>query len=89
MVRNGSFLGVVALREEQAIRAREALLRTAQWKEAAGLPEAERIHAWLQAQPAEVAVVSEKSSVTAAPVVRRLAATFTKRYTAHAALAPS
>jgi nicotinate dehydrogenase subunit B len=89
VVRDGSFLGVVALREEQAIRAREALLRSAQWRETTGLPAAEQIHAWLQEQPGEVAVVSEKSSAPAAPVVRRLAATFSKRYTAHAALAPS
>ena len=88
VVRDGSFLGVVALREEQAIKGREALLRSAQWRETASLPEAERIHAWLQAQPDEVAVVSEKSSA-AAPAVRRLAATFSKRYTAHAALGPS
>ena len=89
VVRDGNFLGVVALREEQAIKGREVLLRSAQWREVAGLPEAEKIHAWLQAQPAEVAVVSEKSSATAAPAVQRLAATFTKHYTAHAALGPS
>jgi CO/xanthine dehydrogenase Mo-binding subunit len=89
VVRDGSFLGVVARREEQAIKAREALLRTAQWKEATTLPAAEQIHAWLQAQPDEMAVVSAKSSAPAAPAVRRLAATFNKRYTAHAALGPS
>jgi nicotinate dehydrogenase subunit B len=89
VVRDGSFLGVVAQREEQAIKAREALLRSSKWNEAADLPEAGRIHAWLKARPGEVAIVDEKSSATAAPIVRRLAATFTKRYTAHASLGPS
>jgi nicotinate dehydrogenase subunit B len=89
VVRDGSFLGVVAVREEQAVRAREALLRDARWREAADLPEADRIHAWLKAQPGEVAVVSEKSSASAAPVARRLEATFTKRYVAHASIGPS
>jgi CO/xanthine dehydrogenase Mo-binding subunit len=89
VVRDGSFLGVVALREEQAIKGREALLRAAKWSEAADLPEAERIHAWLKAQPNEVAVVNEKSAATAGPVARRLEATFTKRYVAHASLGPS
>ncbi|MBC7964220.1 MAG: xanthine dehydrogenase family protein molybdopterin-binding subunit [Steroidobacteraceae bacterium] len=89
VVRDGSFLGVVAQREEQAVRAREALLQSAKWSEIADLPEADRIHAWLKAQPGEVALVSEKSSATAAPVVRRLEATFSKRYTAHASLGPS
>jgi CO/xanthine dehydrogenase Mo-binding subunit len=89
VVRDGSFLGVVALREEQAIRASEALLQTAKWNKAADLPEADRIHAWLKEQPGEVAVVSEKSSVAPLTVARRLEATFTKRYVAHASLGPS
>ena len=33
VVRDGSFLGVAAEREEQAIRAREALKKSARWKE--------------------------------------------------------
>jgi nicotinate dehydrogenase subunit B len=89
VVRDGSFLGVVATREEQAIRACETLLAAAKWRISADLPDAGRIHDWLKAQPGEVALVDEKSSAAAAPVVRRLDATFTKRCTAHASLAPS
>jgi len=89
VVRDGSFLGVVALREEQAVRARESLMRSAKWRKAADLPEADRIHDWLRAQPSDDAVVSEKSSATAPPAVRRLEATFTKRYVAHASIGPS
>ena len=89
VVRDGSFLGVVARREEQAVKAREVLLRSARWRDPADLPEAERIHAWLRAQPGEEAVVSEKKDASAAPVARRLEATFTKSYVAHASLGPS
>ena len=39
VVRDGSFLGVVAEREEQAIKAREALARSAKWKLGPDLPD--------------------------------------------------
>ncbi|HXV20145.1 MAG TPA: molybdopterin cofactor-binding domain-containing protein, partial [Desulfuromonadales bacterium] len=89
VVRDGSFLGVVARREEQAVKAREVLLSSARWHDPADLPEADRIHAWLRTQPGEAAVVSEKQDASAAPAARRLEATFTKSYVAHASLGPS
>jgi CO/xanthine dehydrogenase Mo-binding subunit len=89
VVRDGSFLGVVALREEQAIRASEALRKIAKWRAAADLPESDKIHAWLRTRHAEDAVVSEKKAATAVPAVQRLEATYTKRYVAHASLGPS
>ena len=33
VVRDGSFLGVVAEREEQAVKARDALIRAAKWSD--------------------------------------------------------
>ena len=39
VVRNGSFLGVIAEREEQAIKAREALIKSAKWKLGPELPD--------------------------------------------------
>ena len=89
VVRDGSFLGVAATREEQAIEAAKALGRSAKWAEAADLPESGKIHAWLKAQPSEAQVVNEKSDATAAPVARRIEATYTKRYVAHASIGPS
>jgi len=53
VVREGRFLGVVAEREEQAVRAMKALARAARWEEADELPEESAIHAFLQAQPTE------------------------------------
>ena len=38
VVRDGCFLGVIAEREEQAIKAREALARSAKWKLGPELP---------------------------------------------------
>src|SRR6185369_7322188 len=48
-----------------------------------------KIHDWLKAQPSEAVVVGAKSSVLSPTVTRRVEATFTKSYTAHASLAPS
>jgi CO/xanthine dehydrogenase Mo-binding subunit len=89
VVRDGSFLGVVAGREEQAIEACEALRKSAKWKVAADLPESGKIHAWLMSQPSDDKVVSEKKSATEAPIAQRVEAVYTKRYTAHASMGPS
>ena len=89
VVRDGSFLGVTATREEQAIAASEALRQSAKWAEAADLPESGKIHAWLKAQPSEAQVINEKGDAAAAPVARRIEATYTKRYVAHASIGPS
>lgn len=89
VVRDGSFMGVVAAREEQAIAASRALRGSAKWAAAADLPAAGEIHAWLKAQPSEAVVVSEKREASPRPVARRIAATYTKGYVAHASLGPS
>src|SRR6185369_1568296 len=89
VVRDGSFLGVVALREEQAVKALGALQKAAKWRLAVELPKADRIHDWLKTQPSEAVVVGAKSSAIPPAVTRRLESTFTKSYTAHASLAPS
>ena len=39
VVRDGSFLGVIAQREEQAIKARDALVKSAKWKAGPELPD--------------------------------------------------
>ena len=89
VVRDGSFLGVVTLREEQALKALETLQESAKWQLTAELPEPDEIHDWLKRQPSEAVVVSMKSSASPPAVVRRLESTFTKSYVAHASIAPS
>src|SRR6185369_16636064 len=53
------------------------------------LPEPGRIHDWLKKQPSEAVAVSSRGAASPSAVVRRLEATFTKRYVAHASIAPS
>jgi len=57
VVRDGSFLGVIAEREEQAVRAREHLVRTSAWIGGDTLPDARKLHdlliaRWRNSRPA-------------------------------------
>src|SRR5437899_13079847 len=69
VVRDGSFLGVAAEREEQAIRARDAMKKSARWKESESLPpsgDALYEHLMTKAKAVD-SVVNEKTSAAAAP----------------------
>ncbi|MGA0116084.1 MAG: molybdopterin cofactor-binding domain-containing protein [Burkholderiales bacterium] len=86
VVRDGSFLGVVAEREEQAIRAERRLARIAQWTPGADLPANDPRD--LLKLEAETEVISEKGDPATAGA-KQLSAEYTKPYSAHASLAPS
>ena len=88
VVRDGSFLGVVAQREEQAIRAERRLARIAQWTNGPELPANDPRHMLtLQAQ-AETEVINTKGD-PATVGAKQFNAEYTKPYLAHASLAPS
>ena len=88
VVRRGSFLGVVAEREEQAIKAMRAVAAAASWSEVADLPDVDAMPEFLRAQAADDEPLSEKSGDCAA-AVKTLSATYTRPYLAHASIAPS
>jgi CO/xanthine dehydrogenase Mo-binding subunit len=88
VVRDGSFLGVVAEREEQAIKARDALARAATWTPGPELPDPARIYDHIRSLPAK----SESIGVRHGPPVnnaRTLEAVYTKPYMAHGSIGPS
>jgi CO/xanthine dehydrogenase Mo-binding subunit len=90
VLRDGSFLGVAAEREEQAIRAREALKKSARWKETASLPPSDDAlctHLMATAPPAQT-VIDKPAPAKAAPV-KTLEALYTRPYQAHASMGPS
>jgi nicotinate dehydrogenase subunit B len=90
VVRDGSFLGVVAEREEQAVKAREALARAAKWKLGPELPDPANIHAHLKSLPNKPEVIGVKQGAAlAAAGSRTLEATYTKPYLAHGSIGPS
>jgi CO/xanthine dehydrogenase Mo-binding subunit len=88
VVRDGSFLGVVAEREEQAIKARQALINSAKWTLGPELPDPAKIYDVLLALPTEDNVISDKQ----APLpegAQVIEATYRKPYMAHASIGPS
>ncbi|MFO1363594.1 MAG: molybdopterin cofactor-binding domain-containing protein [Burkholderiales bacterium] len=89
VVRDGSFLGVLAEREEVAVKALERLRAGASWSEPATLPDAHALADWLQAQPVESKVVAEHAAAGAATPARTLRARFSRPYLAHASIGPS
>lgn len=88
VVRDGSFLGVVAEREEQAIKAREALIKSAKWKLGPELPDPNNLYAHLKSLPSVDQVISNKQGPVLASG-KTLEATYTKPYMAHASIGPS
>jgi CO/xanthine dehydrogenase Mo-binding subunit len=88
VVRDGSFLGVVAEREEQAIRAERRLARLAQWTPGPELPANDPRHLLTLQAEAETEVISTKGD-PATEGAKQLTAEYTKPYIAHASLAPS
>jgi nicotinate dehydrogenase subunit B len=91
VVRDGSFLGVAAQREEQAIKAREALKKSARWKESESLPppgEALFEHLMTKAQSQD-SVVNEKISAVAPSPAKTLNAMYTRPYQCHGSIGPS
>jgi len=88
VVRDGSFLGVIAEREEQAIRASVALGETARWAAGPPLPDQATFYDHLLALPDEPHVISEKQAAVP-DGARVIEATYHKPYMCHAAIGPS
>jgi len=96
VVRDGSFLGVIAEREEQAIKARAELAKSAKWTLGPPLPDSAKIYDHLLSLPTEDTVVSEKqpAALAGAPPAnsaapKMLEATYRKPYIAHGSIGPS
>ncbi|MGA2111044.1 MAG: molybdopterin cofactor-binding domain-containing protein [Anaerolineales bacterium] len=89
MVRLGDFVGVVASREEQAVRAAKQV--RIRWNETAHLPPMEDLFEELRGQPATEEIVEERGDVQAAlaRAAQRWSATYYQPFQAHASLGPS
>ena len=89
IVRDGRFLAVAAEREEQAVKARDALAKAAKWQENATLPPSgEALYAHLMAIDEPAKVVASKNEPAAA-AAKTLNATFTRPFQAHGSIGPS
>jgi CO/xanthine dehydrogenase Mo-binding subunit len=87
VVCDGSFIGVIAEREEQAVKALARLRRVATWREAEVLPASPR---FMLDEPTLDVVVHERGSAgPAAAGSTELRAEYSRPYLAHASIAPS
>jgi CO/xanthine dehydrogenase Mo-binding subunit len=86
VVRDGSFLGVVAEREENALRALGALRPV--WTERDSLPAEQQLSDFLVSAPTEETVLADTDG-KAPPAARTVRARFSRPYLAHASIAPS
>jgi len=88
VVRDGSFLGVLAEREEEAIAAAAKLRAKCTWEEGPPLPDDMRT--WLKAHVTERIISKENADAAAkARGVKRVQASYTKPAIAHASIGPS
>ncbi len=94
VVRNGSFLGVIARREEQALAAAKALASSAQWQVEKALPGTEGIYDWLRTtKPNKIITTKDQprgpvDGRLEAPT-RTLRASYQRPYQMHAAIGTS
>jgi nicotinate dehydrogenase subunit B len=94
VVRNGSFLGVIAKREEQALAAAKVLSASAQWQVEKAMPGTEGIFDWLRAtKPTRLIQIKVQpraevnGKVEAA--AKTIKATYLRPYQMHAAIGTS
>jgi nicotinate dehydrogenase subunit B len=88
VVREGSYLAVVAGKEWQAIKAMRALTTASQWEETATLPDEATVLDTIKALPSrEIPVLTWKAEAGAP--VKRLKARYTRPYLMHGAIGPS
>ncbi|WP_019996985.1 xanthine dehydrogenase family protein molybdopterin-binding subunit [Aureimonas ureilytica] len=87
VVRNGSFLGVIAETEWGAIEARRKLIGLAQWDAPPARPAPGAVHEWLRQAPAETNVIAETAGLP--PEGERIAATYRRAYQMHGSIGPS
>ncbi|HXF81551.1 MAG TPA: molybdopterin cofactor-binding domain-containing protein [bacterium] len=87
VVRDGTFLGVLAEREEQVIRAARRLRRLSRWEPGLALPPSAAF--MLQAETSDVVVAEDGTPPADGDISERLAATYSRPYLAHASIGPS
>ncbi|HEX7743739.1 MAG TPA: molybdopterin cofactor-binding domain-containing protein [Micromonosporaceae bacterium] len=91
-VRDGSFLGVVAQREDSVERAAAALGGAAVWRGGVELPDEDDLTSYLRAAPSEATVVRARDGADdrpAGPPMFGHSAAYSRPFLAHASIAPS
>jgi nicotinate dehydrogenase subunit B len=88
VVRDGSFVGVIAQREYQAVTASRALAKAARWDERESLPSQAMLYKTLLASPAKDIVIADTGAAPAGGG-KALSAGYLRPYQLHASIGPS
>ena len=86
---SGNFIGLCAEREEQAVSALGAARRAASWEEKSLLPSTTEARDLMPALPSVRQLVHRQGEASTAGSARRLEASYSKPYIAHASIGPS
>ncbi len=89
VVRDGSFVGVVAPSDHRAAGAVEQLRTACRWAEESTLPDEDDLSGYLRAGPHAVVPVLDEPSEPGAGVPRSVRASYSRPFLAHASIAPS
>ena len=89
VVRDGSFLGVVAADERTADIAADELRRRSTWDEPATLPDEDDVAGYLRAGPSTTFTVEEAGDLTTVSASSMVRASYSRPFIAHASIAPS
>ncbi|MBV8741259.1 MAG: xanthine dehydrogenase family protein molybdopterin-binding subunit [Sinobacteraceae bacterium] len=92
VIRDGSFLAVIAEEEWACVKAQRALARAARWHEIPSLPDARQLHAALRTMSSQDELIFSRDEAPREPAQhepRALAATYTRPYLAHGSIGPS
>ncbi len=89
LVRDGSFLGVIAASDRAAVRAAGQVAKAARWEARESLPDEDDLAGFLRSAPAETLSVADQADPAAATATRTVTAEFTRPFIAHASMAPS
>jgi CO/xanthine dehydrogenase Mo-binding subunit len=88
VIRDGSFLAVVAKKEFQSIKAMKALSAVAKWTETPSLPKQDDLLRVLTSLPSQDSTIFERSDPQAAGQ-RTIEATYVRPYQSHGSIGPS
>ena len=89
VVRDGSFIGVVAKREEQALAAASRLSQAAKWETKGGGPTSETIYDWLLTAPAKDIPIKDQKRTDGKTVAASLERVYRRPYQMHGSIGPS
>lgn len=89
IVRDGSFLGLVAETEAGARQGAAALAGQARWRTGDSLPDERDLGGWLRAQPVETKLIAERTAEASGKGLRTFSRSYGRPYIAHASIGPS